>query len=45
MLRHNRIGALRPVHEHDDQLTVERRCLADYDTTLDIDLGEGGLVS
>jgi hypothetical protein len=26
MLRHNRIGALRPVREHDDQLAVEQRC-------------------
>jgi Mu transposase-like protein len=24
MLRHNRIGAPRPVHEHDDQLAVDR---------------------
>lgn len=45
MLRHNRIDALRPVREHDDQLTVEQRCLADYDAALGIDLGEGGLVS
>ena len=45
MLRHNRIGALRPVREHDDHLTVEQRSLADYDTALGIDLGEGGLVS
>jgi hypothetical protein len=45
MLRHNRIGALRPVREHDDQLTVEQRALSDYDTALGIDLGEGGLVS
>lgn len=45
MLRNNRIGALRPVREHDEQLTVEQRSLADYDTALGIDLGEGGLVS
>lgn len=45
MLRHNRIGALHPVTEHDEQLTVEQRCLTDYDTALGIDLGEGGLVS
>ena len=45
MLRHNRIGALRPVREHPDQLAVEQRCLADYDAALGIDLGEGGLVS
>jgi hypothetical protein len=45
MLRHNHIGALRPVRDHDDQVTVEQRCLADYDTALGIDLGEGGLVS
>jgi hypothetical protein len=44
MLRHNRIGALRSVRGHDDQL-IEQRCLADYDTALGIDLGEGGLVS
>jgi hypothetical protein len=44
MLRHNRIGALRPVREH-NQLAVEQRCLADYDAALGIDLGEGGLVS
>lgn len=45
MLRHNRIGALRPVREHPDQVTVEQRSLADYDAALGIDLGEGGLVS
>ena len=27
MLRHNRIGALRPVREHDEQVMVEQRCL------------------
>lgn len=45
MLRYNRIGALRPVREHEDHVTVEQRSLADYDTALGIDLGEGGLVS
>ena len=45
MLRHNRIGALRPVREHPDQVTVEQRSLTDYDAALGIDLGEGGLVS
>ena len=45
MLRHNRIGALRPVRERDDSALVEQRCLADYDAALGIDLGEGGLVS
>lgn len=45
LLRHNRIGALNRVGDHDDQLTVEQRRLADYDTALGIDLGEGGLVS
>jgi hypothetical protein len=45
MLRHNRIGALRPVREHEDQPMVEHRRLSDYDTALGIDLGEGGLVS
>ena len=44
-LRHNRIGALRPVREHEDQLTVEQRCLTDYHTALGVDLGEGGRVS
>ena len=28
MLRHHRIGALRPVREHDDQVTVEQRASA-----------------
>ena len=45
MLRRNRIGALRPVPEPDNQINVEQRALADYDTALGIDLGEGGLVS
>jgi hypothetical protein len=45
MLRYNRIGALRPVREHDEQVMVEQRCLSDYDAALGIDLGEGGLVS
>jgi len=45
MLRRNRIGALRPVREPDNQISVEQRALADYDTALGIDLGEGGLVS
>ena len=45
MLRRNRIGALRPVREHEDQITVEQRTLSDYDTALGIDLGEGGFAS
>jgi hypothetical protein len=45
MLRRTRIGALRPVREPDDQVTVEQRSLTDYDTALGIDLGEGGWVS
>ena len=45
ILRHNRIGALRPVLERHDQVIVEQRCLSDYDAALGIDLGEGGLVS
>jgi hypothetical protein len=45
MLRRNRIGALRPVREPDDQINVEQRALADYDAALGIDLGEDGLVS
>jgi hypothetical protein len=45
MLRSNRIGALRPVREHEDHVTVEQRSLADYDTALGIELDEGGLVS
>ena len=45
MLRRNRIGALRPVREPDNQISVDQRALADYDTALGIDLGEGGLVS
>jgi hypothetical protein len=44
MLRRNRIGALRPVREPEDQI-VEQRTLSDYDTALGIDLGEDGLVS
>ncbi len=45
MLRRNRIGALRPVHEREDPITVEQRPLTDYDTALGIDLGEGGFAS
>jgi hypothetical protein len=45
MLRRNRIGALRPGREPDNQISVEQRALVDYDTALGIDLGEGGLVS
>lgn len=45
MLRRNRIGALRPVREPTDQISVEQRSLSDYDTALGIDLGEDGLVS
>lgn len=45
MLRRNRIGALRPVREPEDPITVEQRSLTDYDSALGIDLGEDGLVS
>jgi len=45
MLRHNRISALRPVREPDEQVVVEQRSLSDYDAALGIDLGDGGLVS
>jgi transposase len=45
MLRRHRIGALRPVGEHPDQITVEQRTLSDYDTALGVDLGEGGFAS
>jgi transposase len=45
MLRRNRIGALRPVREPEDQVIVEQRALSDYDTALGVDLGEDGLVS
>jgi hypothetical protein len=45
MLHHNRISALRPIPESDQQVLVEQRRLTDYDTALGIDLGEGGLVS
>jgi hypothetical protein len=33
------------VREHDEQVMVEQRCLADYDAALGIDLGEGPVVS
>nr|ABP43069.1 integrase, catalytic region [Mycolicibacterium gilvum PYR-GCK] len=45
MLRRNRISALRPVTDSDQQVLVEQRRLSDYDAALGIDLGEGGLVS
>jgi hypothetical protein len=45
MLRRNRIGALRPVREPEEQIAVEQRTLTDYDTALGIDLGEGGFAS
>jgi len=45
MLRRNRIGALRPVREPEDQISVEQRALSDYDSALGIDLGEGGFAS
>ncbi len=45
LLRYNRISALRPAREHDDQLCIEQRSLTDYDTALGIDLGDGGFAS
>jgi transposase len=45
MLRRNRIGALRPVREPEDQISVEQRTLSDYDTALGVDLGEDGFAS
>jgi hypothetical protein len=45
MLRRNHIGALRPVREPEDQISVEQRALSDYDSALGIDLGEGGFAS
>jgi hypothetical protein len=36
---------LSAVREPNNQITVEQRALADYDTALGVDLGEGGLVS
>jgi transposase len=45
MLRHNRISALRSAREPDEHLAVEQRSLADYDTALGIDLGDGGFAS
>jgi transposase len=45
LLRQNRISALRPAREHDDQLCVQQRSLTDYDTALGIDLGDGGFAS
>ena len=44
MPRHNRIGALCPVREREDQLMVEQRRLSDYDAALGIDLGEGAVL-
>jgi hypothetical protein len=41
MLHHNRIGALRPVREHDEQVMVEQRCLSDYDAALGIEHRQG----
>jgi hypothetical protein len=34
MLRHNRIGALRRVREHDEHVMVKQRRLADCDAAL-----------
>jgi transposase len=45
VLRRTRIGALRPVREPEVELAVEQRALADYDTALGVDLGEGGFAS
>jgi hypothetical protein len=45
VLRRARIGALRPVRDTGAEVTVEHRALADYDTALGIDLGEGGGVA
>jgi transposase len=45
VLRRTRIGALRPVRQAEPELVVEQRALADYDTALGIDLGQGGCVS
>ena len=45
LLRRTRIGALRPVRQAEPELVVEQRALADYDTALGIDLGEGGGVA
>ena len=44
-LRHNRIGALRPVREHPDQVTVDSGRWLSTTPRWVIDLGEGGLVS
>jgi transposase len=45
LLRRARVGALRPVLEPVRDAEVEQRTLADYDTMLGIDLGEGGYAS
>lgn len=50
VLRRTRVGALRPVREPENEITVEQRRLTDYDTALGIDLGtnlgaEGGFAS
>jgi transposase len=45
LLRRARVGALRPVLEPVREAEVEQRTLADYDTMLGIDLGEGGYAS
>src|SRR4051812_16951009 len=47
VLRRTRVGALRPVRncETEIDIAVEQRTLADYDTALGIDLGEGGFAS
>ena len=38
VLRRIRVGALRPVRDAEDEIAVEQRPLADYDTALGIDL-------
>jgi transposase len=45
MLRRHRVGALHPVGQPGDQVSVEQRVLGDYDSALGIDLGEGGFAS
>jgi hypothetical protein len=45
MLRGHRVGALHPVRQPADAVSVEQRVLADYDNALGIDLGEGGFAS
>jgi hypothetical protein len=47
VLRRIRVGALRPVRDAEDEIAVEQRPLADYDTALGIDLepADGGFAS